>query len=162
MDDGYLRQPLCRFRLAGCILKVPGGWRSPKPGGGSLVILSLALALAPVVRAQQTPHVAYVYPAGGQVGTTFQIVVGGQYLSGITNFEVILDGGLASAKIIGYNRQLKPDEQQALKEELTKFQEQTEDRRAAHRAGTWQRVNEIKQTLTSSAGGPPTRPSANS
>ena len=110
-------------------------------------ILFLALALAPVVRAQQTPHVAYVYPAGGQVGTTFQIVVGGQFLSGITNFEVILDGGLASAKIIGYNRQLKPDEQQALKDELTKFQnkQKTGVRLTAQELAT---VNEIRQTLT--------------
>ena len=111
------------------------------------LVFSLALALAPVVCAQQTPHVAYVYPAGGQVGTTFQIVVGGQFLSGITNFEVILDGGLASVKIIGYNRQLKPDEQQALKDELTKFQnkQKTGARLTASEVAT---VNEIKQTLT--------------
>ena len=31
---------------------------------------------------QNAPHLAYAYPAGGQRGTTFEIKIGGQFLSG--------------------------------------------------------------------------------
>ena len=31
------------------------------------------------------PHIAYVYPAGGQRGTSFQVGVGGQFLDGVHN-----------------------------------------------------------------------------
>lgn len=54
----------------------------------------LALVGSQHVIGQQTtagrrlPHIGYAYPAGGQVGTDFDIVVGGQYLDGIT--EVIM------------------------------------------------------------------------
>lgn len=34
---------------------------------------------------QRMAHIGYAYPAGGQVGTSFDIVVGGQYLDGITD-----------------------------------------------------------------------------
>ena len=79
--------------------------------------------LAPAAQAQNAPHIGYVYPAGGRQGTTFQVVIGGQFPSGITNFAVVLDGDLARAKVVAYNRPLKPKEQQELKEELNKFQE---------------------------------------
>ena len=42
--------------------------------------------LAGAAFAQQGgPHLAYVYPAGGKVGTTFQITVGGQFLAAVSN-----------------------------------------------------------------------------
>ena len=34
------------------------------------------------------PHLAYVYPAGGKVGTTFQITVGGQFLAAVSNANI--------------------------------------------------------------------------
>jgi len=38
--------------------------------------------------AQRHPAIGYVYPAGGQQGSSFEITVGGQYLSGITGVHV--------------------------------------------------------------------------
>ena len=44
--------------------------------------LATFLALFSTARAQQgPPHIGYVYPAGGQRGTTFQVTVGGQHLT---------------------------------------------------------------------------------
>jgi hypothetical protein len=45
----------------------------------------LALTIAPVLWAQQPliPHIGYVYPAGGRVGTKFEVTVGGQSLDGV-------------------------------------------------------------------------------
>src|ERR1035441_1696743 len=43
------------------------------------------IASATAFAQQGGPHLAYVYPAGGKVGTTFQITVGGQFLQTVSN-----------------------------------------------------------------------------
>ena len=48
------------------------------------VLLWMALSTGTAL-AQRPPHVAYVYPAGGRVGTTLQVVVGGQALGSSSN-----------------------------------------------------------------------------
>ena len=73
--------------------------------------------------AQQQPRVAYVYPAGGKQGSSFTAVIGGQFFFSTTNFSVFGDDGCVTAKVLTYDRPLKPDEQNAMKEELSKFQE---------------------------------------
>jgi hypothetical protein len=40
----------------------------------------------------QNPHVGYVYPAGGQQGTTFEAIVAGQGLTGAEHIDVSGDG----------------------------------------------------------------------
>ncbi len=57
--------------------------------------LALFLWLGGIAFAQQAPHLAYVYPAGGKPGSTFTVVMGGQFLSGITNFVLFMDGDCA-------------------------------------------------------------------
>ena len=37
------------------------------------------------IRTRREPHIGYAYPAGAQAGTSVQIVVGGQYLDGVTD-----------------------------------------------------------------------------
>jgi len=44
------------------------------------------------------PHAGYVYPAGGQVGTTVRVWIGGQYLRQVD--EIQLSGGGVTAKIV--------------------------------------------------------------
>ncbi len=111
------------------------------------VLLAASLAFASLAEAQNAPHIGYIYPAGGRQGMTFQVVVGGQFPSGITNFTVVMDGDLARAKIVGYDRPLKPNEQQALKEELNQFQEK---RKGGERltGAELARLDEIKRLLT--------------
>ncbi|HXF09661.1 MAG TPA: hypothetical protein VN625_02675, partial [Desulfuromonadaceae bacterium] len=53
----------------------------------AMVFLALAISAG-----WAQPHVAYVYPAGGQVGTTFEIVVGGQNLMSVSNAMMTGDG----------------------------------------------------------------------
>lgn len=62
--------------------------------------LATFLTLFSTARAQQgPPHIGYVYPAGGQRGTTFQVTVGGQHLS---NAELArLSGKGVQAKVLG-------------------------------------------------------------
>lgn len=62
-------------------------------------------ALAPLVWAQPaSPHVGYVYPAGGKQGSTFQIQVGGQYLDGAKGVRVSGEG--VEAKVLGQTKPL--------------------------------------------------------
>jgi hypothetical protein len=48
------------------------------------VVVSILLTAVSVV-GQQMPHLAYVYPAGGRVGSTFDVVIGGQFLLTTSN-----------------------------------------------------------------------------
>jgi hypothetical protein len=100
------------------------GWR------GALTALLLAVAgpSLPTLRAQapREPRLAYVFPAGGQTGTTFLVRLGGQFLEGATNLRV--SGGGVEVTILDYHRPLTPREFNQLRTELEKL---TEKRRAA-------------------------------
>jgi hypothetical protein len=45
---------------------------------------------------KRDPHIGFIYPAGGQKGTEFQVLVGGQNLRGVTDVFVSGKGVLAS------------------------------------------------------------------
>jgi hypothetical protein len=75
------------------------------------VILALAavLAAAPPAPAQQgVPRVGYVYPAGGKQGTTFEAVIGGQFLEGVSN--VYFSGTGVQATLLELIRPMSPKE----------------------------------------------------
>lgn len=65
----------------------------------SLAVLVLAslLALAQAASAQVRPYIGYVYPAGGQTGTTVQIKLGGQGMDGVNG--VLVSGAPASRPV---------------------------------------------------------------
>jgi hypothetical protein len=86
--------------------------------------------LTPSVFAQQTPHIGYVYPAGGRQGAVFQVAVGGQYLRNATN--AYISGPGVQAVVVDYTRPLTQKEFNDLREKLKELQ----DRRvAANRRG---------------------------
>jgi len=82
-----------------------------------LALLGLAtwLMAAPAARAQVRPYIGFVYPAGGQQGTTFQIKLGGQGLDDVN--QVFVTGSGVSAKIVEFNRALNPQEITLLNEQ---------------------------------------------
>src|SRR5438093_435960 len=87
------------------------------PALGVLVMaLAGGLAIAPAARAQTRPHIGFVYPAGGQQGTTFQIRLGGQGLEDVN--QVLVTGSGVSAKVVEYLRRLNNQEIQLLNEQL--------------------------------------------
>src|ERR1039458_9733714 len=64
--------------------------------------LLLALMGAAAAFAQQnSPHAAFVYPAGGRLGSTFEVTVGGQYLDGAK--ETFFAGDGVKAEILGFS-----------------------------------------------------------
>jgi hypothetical protein len=86
------------------------------------VLLALLL-LSPSAFAQRGPNttrVGYVYPAGGRQGSRFQVVVGGQFLTGPTN--VFISGHGIDASAIQYVRPLTQKELNDLRQEMTDLQ----------------------------------------
>ncbi|MGD0017535.1 MAG: hypothetical protein ABSC38_08500, partial [Verrucomicrobiia bacterium] len=85
------------------------------------------LAVMTPVRAQQqqqqqtNPHIGYVYPAGGQQGATFKVIVGGQRLASVTNAYV--SGAGVQATVIEYNRPLRQNEFNDLRDKLKALRE---------------------------------------
>ena len=78
--------------------------------------LALALlVLAPLAFAQPRPYIGFVYPAGGQQGTTFQIRLGGQQIEDVT--RVLVTGTGVTARIADNYRRLNFQELQVLYEQ---------------------------------------------
>ena len=71
------------------------------------------------------PNIGYLYPAGGQRGTTIQVRVGGQFLRGAKDIYISGDG--VTAKVVTYFRpvrNLNNDQRRALQEKLREMRDQ--------------------------------------
>ena len=109
----------------------------------------IALFGAGSVMAQQiTPHIGYVYPAGGRQGATFQIVVGGQFLEGATN-NVYVSGDGVQATAVDFNKPMPQGQFNLLRDKLKELQEKrtaamksNRSRRAAASTNTWTAADE--------------------
>lgn len=64
------------------------------------------------VFAQKAPHIGFIYPAGGQRGTTFEVLVGGENLRDVE--EVYVTGGGVQVKIGKHFRHLSEEQHQGL------------------------------------------------
>jgi hypothetical protein len=88
------------------------------------VLRALAILLCatfPGLAQMQSPHIGYVYPAGGRQNTTFQVAVGGQFLDGATNVHV--SGTGVSAKVAAFAKPLTPQQFNALRERMQELQQ---------------------------------------
>ncbi|MBL7224041.1 MAG: hypothetical protein ISS72_09315, partial [Candidatus Brocadiae bacterium] len=74
------------------------------------------VAVIAAARAEEGPHIGYVYPAGGQQGTVVEVAIGGQNLAGVREAYVTGDG--VQAKVVGYLRNLSQGQLNQLAEKL--------------------------------------------
>jgi hypothetical protein len=81
---------------------------------------AFCLAFAALAAAQNAPHLAYVYPAGGQRGTTIPVKVGGQFLNAVTGVYVSGHGVLAVAA--DYARPMNGQQATELREKMQDLQ----------------------------------------
>jgi hypothetical protein len=97
----------------------------PQPTAYSLqpIVYSLILAffglLAPAVSAQA--YIGFVYPAGGQQGSTFRVTLGGQNLEGVN--RVLVSGAGVEGRVVEYNKRMNPQEIQLLNEQLKELRD---------------------------------------
>ncbi|MCX6908772.1 MAG: hypothetical protein NTY01_12110, partial [Verrucomicrobia bacterium] len=96
--------------------------------------LVASMAMTPALHAQQpAPRIGYVYPAGGQQGTTFQVVIGGQRLKDLK--EVFVSGSGVQAVMLERARPLTPQEFREYLELKAKVDALEAKRLAAPQAG---------------------------
>lgn len=99
-----------------------------------IILITLAVCLG--APAQPVPHVAYVYPAGGRVGTTFQIVVGGQSLLTVSN--AVFSGSGIQATVLERSRPMNQKEFSELRDRFTQLQEKFQAARGNNSStNTW-------------------------
>ncbi|GAB6185416.1 PPC domain-containing protein [Thermopirellula anaerolimosa] len=102
-----------------------------------LAALCVATWLPAVAPAQQrTPAIGYVYPAGGQSGTTFQVTVGGQFLDGVR--QIVFSGeGLPNdgiqAKVVRFIKPLTQKQVNDLQEKLMQLRERVREETSRRR-----------------------------
>lgn len=95
----------------------------------AMCVLGMVLAAALGTWGQANPPLAaYVYPAGGQQGTTFEVTVGGQFLNGA--HDVFVSGNGITAEVVGVYKPLSPIEMNDMREQLKQLQEK-------RKAGAW-------------------------
>ena len=63
-----------------------------------------------------SPRAGYAYPAGGQEGTTVQVLVGGQFLNGVSGVRVTGDG--VQASITQYGKPFTPKQLMELRRQV--------------------------------------------
>ncbi len=85
-----------------------------RPARYSLTISLLACSL--FVSSVSAQYIGFVYPAGGQRGTTFQVTIGGQGFQGING--AIVSGKGVTATIFEYNKKMNNQEIQLIGEQL--------------------------------------------
>jgi hypothetical protein len=87
----------------------------------SILVLACLLVLALPAWAQQRPYIGFVYPAGGQQGTTFPVKLGGQNLDGVS--EVLVTGSGVSARVVECYRRIGNQEITLLNEQLKELKQ---------------------------------------
>jgi len=73
---------------------------------------------------KREPHIGYLYPGGGQLGSVVRITAGGQFLRGAT--DVYVSGQGVRARIIQYMkplRNLNKDQRELLKKRMTEVRD---------------------------------------
>lgn len=73
--------------------------------------------------AQSRPYIGFIYPAGGQVDTTFEIRVGGQRLDNIIGVDIT--GKRVTAKLLEYRHQMSNQQVRLLREQVTELRKFT-------------------------------------
>ncbi|HNX33075.1 MAG TPA: PPC domain-containing protein [Kiritimatiellia bacterium] len=82
----------------------------------SLLRLLLATFLFPALVLHAQSYIGFVYPAGGQQGTTFSCTLGGQSLEGVCGVSV--SGPGVQGRVLEYNKKMNPQEMQLLGEQM--------------------------------------------
>ena len=94
-----------------------------------LILLGLTALIANQVGAQNkarsSAYIGYVYPAGGQQGTTFAVRIGGQRIDGACG--AIVSGSGVHAKLNDVYNRIGNQEMRLLKEQLQIIKKEKED-----------------------------------
>ena len=107
--------------------------------------IALFIFLGGTALAQPGPHLAYVYPAGGKIGTTFQITVGGQYLLAASN--AFFTGPGITAQVLDRRRPMNQKDFNELRDRLKNLQEKFQATRQGNPGtnGVWSATDAVER-----------------
>ena len=88
-----------------------------------LPLAALLVFVPPLWSQPSSPHVGYVFPAGGRQGSTVEVKLGGHYLDGATAVQV--SGSGVQAKVLGQTKPLTLKEIDTLRNKLQDLQKKT-------------------------------------
>jgi len=98
---------------------------------------------------QNSPRIGYVFPAGGQIGSTFEVTIGGQYLQGVD--KVLVNHPGIQFTVVDYSRPLTQREINDLTQKLQaireKVQELLRSQPARARSGTQALFQKVAQEM---------------
>lgn len=95
----------------------------------------------------QAQFIGYVYPAGGQQGTTFQVTLGGQKLEGVNS--AFVSGTGVKARLIYYNKKMNPNEIQLLNEQLKELKDFPTEKKSPDITNLMARIEKLVSENTS-------------
>jgi hypothetical protein len=101
------------------------------------LVLSLLLPLSSFAQA----YIGFVYPAGGQQGTTFRCTLGGQALDGVCG--VTVSGAGVTGRIVEYNKKMNPQEVQLLNEQMRELRAVPAPQRDAAASNMMSRIEKL-------------------
>jgi len=109
--------------------------------------LFLGLILAAAACAQEeSPHLGYVFPAGGQQGTTLRVTIGGQYLTGPD--AVRISGSGVKAKVIDYLRPLNQGTFKMVQQQMQELVARKKEYPKSWTSSDEQRVADLRNKMT--------------
>jgi hypothetical protein len=91
----------------------------------SLSALGLLVAAIQGQQQPNSPHAGYIYPAGGQQGTTIQVQLGGRFLDGAASAPI--SGRGVSARVVGLDKPLAGQQLTALRDKAQELQKKLPD-----------------------------------
>lgn len=107
--------------------------------------LLLSCGLAGFAYGEQPPHIGYCYPAGGQRGSTFHAIIGGQYLEGSTN--VFVSGEGVKVDIVKFSRKYDVKEYRNLQRSRANSLATMEGKEGVEREKIQRRIDQIDRKL---------------
>ena len=100
-----------------------------------LALALLFILLASASAQPKPPHIGYIYPAGGQVGTTFEIKVGGQLLEGVTN--AFITGDDIVAAVTDFHRPMPQGQFNKLRDRMQELRDKRQTTRRDDATNAW-------------------------
>lgn len=122
------------------------GAPAPRSAGRTIWITLILIALAFAASAQPNPpQIGYVYPAGGSVGTTVELKVGGQFLDGVTN--AFITGDDVAAVVTDFHRPMPQGQFTRLRDRLQELREKRQATlKDSNSTNVWTTADETEMT----------------
>ncbi|MEQ1749163.1 MAG: hypothetical protein ABL974_07050, partial [Prosthecobacter sp.] len=113
----------------------------------ALLCLSVSVFAAAICcRAQPAPRMGFVYPAGGQISTTVEVLIGGQYFD--EQAEIIVSGEGVSAKVLEHDKIPSAQVIDDYRDRLREVQQKLRDSRRAGEVPANQKLAFIRKLLS--------------